>query len=317
MEKQEKIEILTKYFGSPIRRKDEYLFSCPVCKHHKKKLSVNFEKNKFKCWVCHYSGKTLKKLVFEHIGPHVDWEDAKLRISLSSFEDVILGNFALKNKNQIHNVFPESFIPLTTNEDLKLKEQALQYLSERGIGREDIIKWRMGFDNDGDLYGRIIIPSFDDKGMCNFFVARSFIGSKYKYWISDTPKKEIIFNEVDIDWSQPIVLVEGAFDAVVAGPNSIPLLGTSLEKRDNRIFTKILEHKPIVYLALDNEKEAIRSSMHIAQLLYSQMIEVYIIDIAGYKDPGSMTKEEFQKRKSEAIRFSFHSLFKKLLLNEE
>ena len=51
-----KKNILTEVLGSSYSSKDELLFHCPFCKHHKKKLSVNIDKGFFKCWVCDTKG---------------------------------------------------------------------------------------------------------------------------------------------------------------------------------------------------------------------------------------------------------------------
>ena len=41
----------------------ELLYTCPVCGHHKRKFSVNLDKNVYKCWVCDYRGVILERLV--------------------------------------------------------------------------------------------------------------------------------------------------------------------------------------------------------------------------------------------------------------
>ena len=63
---QKQIKIIKEFLGSHYKSKDEYLFYCPKCKHHKKKLSLNFDKNVFKCWICDYIGKDIGKLVYSY-----------------------------------------------------------------------------------------------------------------------------------------------------------------------------------------------------------------------------------------------------------
>ena len=60
---EKKRAIVTNILGSYSRRGDEHLYSCPFCNHHKKKLSVNYSLNVFKCWVCDSSGKNIYRLV--------------------------------------------------------------------------------------------------------------------------------------------------------------------------------------------------------------------------------------------------------------
>ena len=54
-----------------------------------------------------------------------------------------------------------------------------------------------------------------------------------------------------------------------------------------------------VYLALDNDAETKRNWIIKSFLRYD--IELYIIDTTGCEDIGSMSKEEFRKRKENAI----------------
>jgi hypothetical protein len=58
-----RLEILEEIFGSYTKSGREHLFSCKFCNHHKKKLSINIEKNCYKCWVCNKSGKSITRLV--------------------------------------------------------------------------------------------------------------------------------------------------------------------------------------------------------------------------------------------------------------
>ena len=59
----EKLQILKMALGAFLLNNEESLFFCPKCDHHKRKLSINIEKNVFKCWVCDYSGKSILGLM--------------------------------------------------------------------------------------------------------------------------------------------------------------------------------------------------------------------------------------------------------------
>ena len=108
--------------------------------------------------------------------------------------------------------------------------------------------------------------------------------------------KDIIFNELLIDWEEPIVLVEGIFDAVQA-KNSIPLLGSTISVNSN-LFNKIIEHSSTVYFALD--KDAENKSFKIINMFVEHGIEVFKINIDGYEDVGQMSKNVFNERKINA-----------------
>ena len=59
----EKLKIIKNVLGRGYQSGDEYLFGCPFCGHHKKKMSVNVDKSVFKCWICDKSGRDLGYLV--------------------------------------------------------------------------------------------------------------------------------------------------------------------------------------------------------------------------------------------------------------
>ena len=62
--------------------------------------------------------------------------------------------------------------------------------------------------------------------------------------------KDIIGFDLYIDWSQPIVLCEGVFDAIAIKNNSIPLFGkTILPKLFEKILTKKVKH---IIISLDS-----------------------------------------------------------------
>jgi hypothetical protein len=142
---------------------------------------------------------------------------------------------------------------------------------------------------------RIVIPSFDDDGDINYFAARSYNGDSYKYK-NPRASKNIIFNELFVDWSADLTIVEGAFDAIVAG-NAVPILGSTLRK-DSRLLRKIVLNDTPIYLALD--PDAIEKERRLIQMLLRYDIELYKINISGYEDVGAMSKEDFFKRKKEA-----------------
>ena len=149
-----------------------------------------------------------------------------------------------------------------------------------------------------EYYERVIIPSFNKEGYINFFVSRTYRDGFPKYKGPAIQKSYIIFNELYIDWNKPIVLTEGIFDAIVAGENAVPLLGSSLQE-DHLLFERITKENTVVYIALDSDAQ--KKEMKIADKLMSYGVEVWKINISPFKDVGEMTREEFLKRKKEAI----------------
>ena len=108
----EKIKIINNILGSARRVKDEHLYHCPFCKHHKKKMSVNFAKNYFKCWVCDARGKNIYRIVrrFGTYDQRQKWLQLDGRLDLSEFDKF----FAEINEKEIKQTIslPDEFVSL-------------------------------------------------------------------------------------------------------------------------------------------------------------------------------------------------------------
>lgn len=141
------------------------------------------------------------------------------------------------------------------------------------------------------------MPSFDLDGKVNYFIARTFSDRKMKKYMNPDASKDIIFNELYVDWSKDVVIVEGIFDAIKA-ENAIPLLGSTL-RENSRLFTEIVKNDSAIYLALDPDAE--KKAEKLINSLLSYDIEVYKVPIPNDIDVGDMTKEEFLEYKANSI----------------
>ena len=109
--------------------------------------------------------------------------------------------------------------------------------------------------------------------------------------------KNVVFNELFVDWDEPVVLVEGLFDAIVAGQNAIPILGSTL-REESKLFQAIVLNDTPVYLAMDNDAKKKQEQM--IRTMFKYDIEMRIIDTRNVEDVGSMSKKQFLSRFSKA-----------------
>lgn len=287
-----KIKILSGILGRYYSNSSEYLFHCPSCDHHKKKLSINLEKNVFKCWVCDWSGKNVYKVVrrYGSTDNKYEWQSFDQEIEIEKFSDKL---FAPKEKNKQHKIcLPDEFISLANKKLPTTSIYPLNYLKSRGINKKDIIKWKIGYCSSGAYAGRVVIPSFNIEGDVNYFVTRSY-DNDWKKYMNPQVSKDIVFNHPYINFHEPVILVEGVFDSIKAGENSIPLLGSTLNE-NSLLFYQIIKHDTPVYLALD--PDANKKTNRIIKLLLSHNVETYLVSIAPHKDPGEMTKNQFNDK---------------------
>ena len=286
------------------------MFFCPKCKHHKKKLSVNVGADKFKCWICEYAGHSLRRVLrdFADMRTLCEWDGLTSRVDINSFEDL----FKEVAKDTEQRIFlPSEFRTLTSKRPSLSTLPARKYLLNRGVTHKDMLAWKVGHCISGQYEGRIIIPSFSIEGTLNYFVARSY-NNNWKKYMNPPASRNIIFNNLMVDWDSDIILVEGVFDAIRAGQNAIPLLGSQLNE-NSKLFQEIVRHGPKVYLALDPDAE--RKSAKLIKKMLTYGIELYRIEIVPYSDLGEMPKDEFLNRKEQAkpISSSFGDFFRYLL----
>jgi len=286
------VTVLRRVFGKPKRYRNEYLFYCPFCNHHNKKLSINIKKNVYQCWVCSKSGRP--QYLIRKFGTREQYTEYLELIGESEIFDSkdLLDLFKLKNKTEKTKKqikLPSEYRCLI-NDHGKLSQLARNYLIRRGLTEDDIIRWKLGYCPSGDYINRIIIPSFDDDGYINYFIGRAHTTSSIPY-LKPGESKNIIFNELSVDWDKPIILIEGVFDAIKAGENAIPILGSFLAP-DSALLYRIAESQTPTYLALDTDAQ--KQEQIIAARLKRYGVPVYHIDIGKYNDVGEMPKEEFQ-----------------------
>jgi DNA primase len=290
----EKFNIIRQSLGSHYESNDELLFHCPKCNHHKKKLSVNIEKSVFKCWICDYKGTSLESLIRDRT-LRSEWRALTQQVDITRFDD-LFGPESSPSPKTSRVDFPEYFSSLTSPILSGTGKRAKKYLTDRGITNSQIYLYKMGFCFHGAYENRVIVPSFNSEGVLNYFIARSFVSAYNKY--KNPPcTKDVVFNELFIDWSKPIVLVEGFFDSLKY-ENSIPVLGSTLNTRSS-LFNRIVNNCSTVYLCLDSD--AREKELKIAKNLLDFGIKVCKIEIYEYSDLGEVPNRllsEYKKRAS-------------------
>ena len=208
------------------------------------KLQVNIITGKWHCWVSNQGGHNLFQLLkkvgasqehFSELGELVD-DVPKYTKTKDVSEEVVQ--------------LPKEYKPLWNGGDSIVKRHALSYLYKRGIDDSDILKYNIGYCDEGLYSNRIIIPSYDSDGKLNFFVGRDFYNSNMKYRNSPTTKDVIGF-DIFINWDEPIILCEGVFDAMSIRSNAIPMLS---KKPSKSLLQKIFEKNvKTIYIALDDD----------------------------------------------------------------
>ena len=296
---REKLQILKDVLGRSRISGQEHLFICPYCNHHKRKFSVNVDKNVYKCWVCDKRSSDVYQVIrrygsFSHVQ---EWRAQTNRVELGGFDNIFEEE---EEKPEEVVELPKEFRSLANTNTISA-QNAMNYLIGRGVTRKDILRWKIGFCDEGEYRGRIIIPSFSMTGKANFFIARSYDGDWMRYK-NPRVNRDIVFNELYVDWDRDVILVEGVFDAIRASTvgTAIPLVGSTL-RINSKLFQNLVRHDPKVYLALDENTEMDKKkTSSIADCLMRYGVETHLISVEGWEDVAEMPENVLRERKEQA-----------------
>ena len=296
--------------GQSLSKANEYMWWSPFVTHHKPKLQVNIQTGKWHCWVSNQGGHNLYQL-FKKVG--AGYQDFKLLNQL-------LGETSFYQKDTDKKLeviqLPQEMKLLSDKKDTSIiKEHALRFLRKRGITSEDIKRYNLGYCSEGVYQNRIIIPSYDSIGKLNYFVGRDFYASTLKYKNPPIPKDVIGF-DLYVNWSLPIILVEGVFDAMSIKNNSIPLFGKTILPK---LYGKIIENKvKDIFIILDSD--AFDDAIQITEKFVNEGISVNFVKLDG-KDPNDLGYKKMITKIDNSLPMDFKQIMemklygKKLLAN--
>ena len=284
--------------GRQLKKANEYMYWSPFTSHHKPKLQINIQTQKWHCWVSNQGGHNLFQLF------------KKLKASKEHFDELVelVGDrkYVKRNVKEDKKIvrLPNEFKPLWKNGSSIIKKHSIVYLSNRSIGMADIIRYGIGYCEEGVYSNRVIIPSYSSNGELNYFVGRDIYdgGMKYK---NPPVSKDVIGFDLFINWNEPIILCDGVFDAIAIRRNAIPLFGKTIPKS---LMKKIYEKQvKQIYILLDSD--AIMDSIKITDDLMKNGINVYYVNLSD-EDPSDMGFRKVINRIKETKQTSFSDLMR-------
>ena len=278
-----------------LTKQDEYMFFSPFVSHYKPKLQINMSSQKWHCWVSDQGGHSLYSL-FKKINA-----DSRY---FSELKDIV---FIPTTKDEIESKvivsLPREYQPLWKSSKSLFYKHALNFLKKRGITKIDLQKYKLGFCDDGIYSNRVIVPSYDDSGILNYFVGRSFMGDNMKYK-NPNVSRDIIPFDWFIAWSYPIVLCEGVFDAMSIRTNAIPMLS---KKPSKSLLRKIFEKQvKTIYIALDNDAK--KDAYNLSEFFKDFGIDSKVVNLPKNEDPNDLGFERMTNLIGDTISSSFSDM---------
>ena len=270
---------------------------CPFCysSTHQKHLGFNPFGDYCHCWKC--GGKNIRATLSRLLSIPSNYVDDVMR-------DYRGRNIQLNNLNKKSKAIHRLELPTDTFLPIERK-----YLKGRNFNPKHLHdKYKIvGGGITGKWKYRIIIPLILN-GKIVSWTARSIL-SKERLSELDIPRyknlsiEESIINpketwyNLDNCYGDSVVILEGCFDVIRFGDNSICSLGTSVTQEQIRVIQSRFKK---VYILFDNEKEAQEKARKLGLNLSSVGLEVEIIDAFGdfgKNDMAELTEKEVEKIK--------------------
>lgn len=313
----EVIEFVERVFGqgTPSNGGLNISVVCPICAEtkdnlQKRKLVIRTDDFLTHCWVCGYRSTNLSNLLATYHPFFLQEYKKKFKIKdrakrICVFSDMLLqlaDNRPVEQTITPSLTLPEGYVMLAPNlkSSDRLIQQAWSYLKKRGLTEGDLWRWKIGLTSVKPTHGgkldfrfRVIVPSFDANGKLNFFSARTFLPNWKGAPYSNPPMKreELVFNELNIDWTKELTLVEGVFDLMKCNDNATCVLGSSFDP-SYKLFQEIVSHQTPVLLAFD--PDAKNKALKAAKSLLEYGNSVRFLELPlGIKDVGELEKGQF------------------------
>lgn len=238
-------DILSSFLGesrSGVSANGECEFNCPQCAQNdgvesdgKYNLQCNLLMGVYHCWKCGSYGNDMRGHMFRLIRDYGD------RDSLREYRRVLnemreSGLYRLGYRTRYDGEVQDIELPKPLHR-ISESKAAMDYLGDRRIDKGIIDRFGLRCTTGDasewmDKY-RIVIPSYDEYGILNYWTGRDYLGGNPKnpkYRNAKCEKKGVIFNECNINWNADVTIVEGPFDMLSCVPNTVPSLGKCIDR---------------------------------------------------------------------------------------
>jgi DNA primase len=231
------------------RRGVELIGSCPFCKNKRypSSFSANTEKNVFYCQVCQEGGDILKLVSL--------LEKKSIREAGLLLNSLFLQPEEKEVKSEYKDNPPLNF-------QLRNLQKDHPFFEEKGLKKETIEYFGLGFCQHGIMKGQIVIPIHNEDGELIAYAGRypskNIPEGESKYRFPKNFHKDLVLynlNRAKKETKETLYLVEGFFDVFhlwqTGKKNVVALMGTTMSKEQERLIIKTIGTGGKLNLAFD------------------------------------------------------------------
>lgn len=213
----------------------DYIIYCPYHNNYRTPAAeVSKTSGDFYCFGCHESRDFVQFVMFCSKRNYFE----AMRLIHSKKEDDNIENDLMKILDKKPE-YPEFDIDVVKrlNESALQSHRAAQYLKGRGITKDSVEKYLIGYSDKQDM---IAIPIYSPDGICVGMVGRSVEGKEFKN-TPGLPRAKTMFNIQRNKAANKIFVVESSFDAIrieQVGGRAVATLGSNISRKQKDLLKK-------------------------------------------------------------------------------
>ncbi|MFH1429808.1 MAG: CHC2 zinc finger domain-containing protein [Candidatus Margulisiibacteriota bacterium] len=313
-ERADIVSIISEYV--PLKKRGpNFIGQCPFHQEKTPSFTVNPQKNIWHCFGCGEGGNVYTFLMKINNSSFIEVvEDIAERVGVtlpeSSYDKEQKEKYAY-----LYSQLEKEYQAYMRNLSQSVGEQTRTYLEKRGITKEIVDQFHLGFSTAGRFRERLIFPIFDIRGRCLAFGGRIMSDSNKiaKYINSaESPiytKGNHLYGlnvaKAAIQKQDRVIVVEGYMDAIACHQfglgNTVAVLGTALTINQARLLARFTKN---IVLAFDSDDAGKKATLRSLELLSSLDLNLSSVILPG-KDPDETLRkigiEKFQKLIDSAV----------------
>jgi DNA primase len=265
----------------------DFIIFCPYHNNYRSPAGeVSKESGLFYCFGCQES-HTLIELIM-HVTKRSYFEAARMIDSKKdsrNFEELLKSKLDMKpDFEEFDNELIEKL-----NQGALNSQRAAQYYMGRGITKESVIKYQLGYSENQDM---VTIPVHSPDGICVGFVGRSIEGKEFKN-TPKLPKAKTMFNLYRAKRFDKVFVVESSFDAIrleQVGAHAIATLGASVSGKQRELLKQYFNN---VIILGDNDEAGKEMAKKLVNILGPTAIKA---ELPGeVKDVSELSDDDLKK----------------------
>ena len=264
----------------------DYIIFCPYHANFRTPAAeISKSSGHFFCFGCQHSANLIEFV--KHCTSRSYFEACRLIDSKKSNTDILSEVSSVLSKSTEFVEYDQEVITrLHQNIMNDANSPAIPYLKGRGITKDSVIKYQIGYSESQDM---VTVPVHSPDGICLGFVARSIEGKSFKN-SQGLPRSKTLFNVHRVKISSQVFVVESTFDAIKIEQIGRPAVATLGANISNNQISLLKRYFNSIILLPDND-EAGRSQSHKMTEALGNVVTLGKIP-DKYKDISDMNNEE-------------------------